>query len=70
MLQPKYGSGVDPPCDLRWDTDGTGARDGVDPKLRSKSYNPNMALELTPPCDLRWDTDGTGARDGVDPKLR
>ena len=34
------------PHDLRWDIDGIGARDGVDPKLRSKSYSPNMDLEL------------------------
>ena len=35
-----------PPHDLSWDIDGTWARDGVDPKLRSKSYNPNNNLEL------------------------
>ena len=34
------------PQDLRWDIDGTGARDELDPKLRWKSYNPNMDLEL------------------------
>ena len=51
-VQPQYGSGAgsrsvaNPPHDLRWDIDGTGTRDGVDPKLRSKGYNPNMDLEL------------------------
>ena len=30
----------------RWNIDGTGARDGGDPKLILKSYNPNMDLEL------------------------
>ena len=34
--------------DPRQDIDGTGARDGVDPKLRSKGCNPNMDLELDP----------------------
>ena len=38
--------------DLRWDIDGTGARDGVDPKLRLKSYNPNMDPELDPDPEL------------------
>ena len=50
-VQQRYGSeswsGVDP-HELQWDIDGTGARDGADPKLRSKSYNPNMDLELDP----------------------
>ena len=32
--------------------DRTGARDGVDPKLRSKSCNPNMDLELDPDLEL------------------
>ena len=40
------------PHELRWDIDGTGAGDGVDPKLRLKSCNPNMDpdldMELTP----------------------
>ena len=45
------------------------------PKLRSKSYNPNMDLELNPdlhmmPHDLRWDIDGTRAGDRVKSKLR
>ena len=62
-----------PSNDLRWDIDGTRAR--VDAKLWSKSYNPNMDLELHPdleltPNELRWDIEGTRARDGVDPKLR
>ena len=64
-----------PHHELRRDIDGTGARDRVDPKLRSKSYNPNMDLQLDPdpgltPHELRWDIDGTGARDRVDPELR
>ena len=47
-----------PHHDLRWDIDGVGTRDGVDPKLSSKSYKPNMDLELdldlelTPKIDL------------------
>ena len=73
--QPQYGSAVDPPNELRWDIDGTRVRDGVDPKLKSKSYNLDMHLELDPdleltPNDLQWGIDGTGARDGVDPKWR
>ena len=40
------------PQDLRWDIDGTGARDELDPKLRWKSYNPNMDLELDSPKKL------------------
>ena len=50
MLQPKYGSGawsrsgVDP-HHLRWDIDGTGAEDRVNPKLKLKSCNPNMDPE-------------------------
>ena len=51
-LQSKYGSGagsgVDPPHELRWDINGTWARDRVGPELRSKSYNLNMNLELDP----------------------
>ena len=46
--------------ELRWDIDR--ARDGVDPKLRSKRYNPNMDLELN--------LDGTGAEAIVNPKLK
>ena len=46
----------------------------MDPKLRSKNYNPNMDLELdpelTPTEDLRYDIEGTGAGAGVDPKLK
>ena len=32
-LQPKYGAadGVDPPHDVRWEIDGTEAREGIDP---------------------------------------
>ena len=45
-------SRVNPPHDLRLDIDGTGARDRVDPKLRSKCYNPNMDLELDPEPEL------------------
>ena len=41
-----------PPHDLSWDTDGIGARDGVDFKLKWKSYNPNMDLELDPDMEL------------------
>ena len=43
---------VDPDLELTlhviWslDIDWTGARDGVDPNLRSKRYSPNMDLEL------------------------
>ena len=57
-VEHKYGfragsrSGVNPPHDLRLDIDGTGARDGMDPKLRSKCYNPNMDLELDPEPEL------------------
>ena len=55
-LQSKYGSGagsgVDPPHELRWDIDRTGTRDRVGPKLRSKSHNPNMDLELDPNQEL------------------
>ena len=40
--------------DLRWDIDGTGARDELDPKLRWKSYNPNMDLELQPKWIWSW----------------
>ena len=63
------------PNELRWTIDGTRAGDGVDPKLKSKSYIPNMHLELNPdpeltPNDLQWGIDGTGARDGMDPKWR
>ena len=32
--------------DLGWGIEGTGTRDRVDPKLRSKGYNPNMDLKL------------------------
>ena len=46
------GAWVDPSHELMWDIDGTGARDGVDPKLRSKHYNPNMVLELDPDLEL------------------
>ena len=51
---------VIPPHDLRWDIDGTGASDGAEPKLRSKSYNPNVDLELDLELtshELRWDID-------------
>ena len=41
-----------PQHDLRWDMDGTGAGDGVDPKLRLKSYNPNMDPEQDPDLEL------------------
>ena len=50
------------PHDLRWEIDGTEARDGVDPKLRSKSYDPNMDLELDPDPELHppnWPHFGT-----------
>ena len=40
------------PNELRWDIDGTRVRDGVDPKLKSKSYNLNMHLELDPDLEL------------------
>ena len=59
MLQPKYGSGsgVNHPNDLRLDIDSNRAIDEVDPKLRLKSYNPNIDLELhpelTPKNDLK-----------------
>ena len=46
------------PHELRWDIDGTGARDRVDPELRSKSYNSNMDLQLDPDpkltCHMKW----------------
>ena len=38
------------PMFWKWDTDKTGARDGVHPKLKYKGYNPNMDLEL----EWRW----------------
>ena len=38
--------------DLGWEIDRTGARYGVDPKLRLKSYNQNMDLELDPDPEL------------------
>ena len=41
-----------PPYKLKWDIDWTRAGDGVDPKLSSKSYNPNMDLELDPDPEL------------------
>ena len=59
------------PQDLRQDIEGTGAGGRVNPKLKSKGYNPNMDValdqdpELTPQNDL---IEGTGAR--VDSKLR
>ena len=43
----------------------------VDPKLRSKCYNPNLDLELYPeltPYEIRLDIHGTRVR--VAPKLR
>ena len=40
------------PHDLRWDIDGTRARDRVKSKLRFKSYNPNMDLELDSELEL------------------
>ena len=43
---------LSPRDELRWDIDGTGAGDGVDPKLRLKSYNPIIDLEQDP--DLEW----------------
>ena len=43
---------VTPPNKLRWDIDGTGAGDEMNHKLRSKSYNPNMDLELDPDPEL------------------
>ena len=52
----------------------TGAEDGVDPKLRSKSCNPNRDLQLDPDPELTSphgqmrEIDGTGVRDGVDPQ--
>ena len=33
--------------------DGTGTRDGVDPKIWSKCCNPNMDLEIDPQQELR-----------------
>ena len=45
------------PQDDRWGIDGTGTRDELDPKLRWKSYNPNMDLELTP--QRNWPQCGT-----------
>ena len=38
--------GWTPHHQVRLDIDGTEAGDGVDPKLRSKSYNQNMDLDL------------------------
>ena len=40
------------PHDLSCDLDGTGARDGVEPKLRSKSNNQNIDLELDQDLEL------------------
>ena len=46
-VDPKYGSEAhELTPNMRWDIDGTWARDRVDPKLRSKSHNPNMDMEL------------------------
>ena len=63
-----------PSHDLRWDTDGNGARDGEDPKLEVKKLQPNYGYgagsTVDPPHKLRWDIDGTGAGDEVDPKWR
>ena len=48
------------PSEIRWNIDGTGAIGEVDPKLRSKGYNPNMDLELDPDQELtsNWDKVG------------
>ena len=57
-VQHKYGSGAGyqiqswPPSWSKWDIDGTGDRDGVEPKLRSKSYNTNIDLDLDMDVEL------------------
>ena len=61
------------PHDLRWDKDGTGAGDGVDPQKVQGKYGSTAesGSGVDPHMhDLRWDIDGTGAKDRVDPKLR
>ena len=56
------------PHDVRWDIDGTGARDGVDPQKVQHKYGSGAGSRprVDPLYDLSWDIDGTGARDGMD----
>ena len=47
---------------LRWDIDGTEAKDGVDPKLKSKSCNSLLwSLESTPKISWGETVKGFGA---------
>ena len=45
-LQPKYGAadGVDPPHDVRWEIDGTEAREGIDPAKVQHNYASGAGL--------------------------